>query len=129
MKDNLSILFLIYTGMVQLSQDANAKSTRIKEKFLSPNVTEDLIDLVPSHFLGTDTSCIQMFLCKIEPAFWSMQTTTRNYSGISLRRSLNSNLNKWLDQVYQKLPDLKSLRTFGGRCHEKFPKCQLLNSF
>ena len=126
LENNFSPLFFI-KGMVQLSQDANAKSTRIKEKFLSPNVTEELIGLVPNHFLGTDTSCIQMFLCKIEPAFWSMQITTRNYSGISLRRSLNSNLNKWLDQVYQKLPDLKSLRTFGGRCHEKFPKCQLLN--
>jgi len=119
----------IIAGMVQLTQDANAKSAKIKEKLLSPEVTEQLIDYVPNQFMGTDTSCIQMFLCKIEPAFWSMQTTTKNYSGISIRRSLNSNLNNWLETVYQRLPDLKTLRQFGGRCLEKFPKCQLLNSF
>jgi len=119
----------IVAGMVQLTQDANAKSAQIKEKLLSPNVTEQIIDYVPNQFIGMDTSCIQMFLCKIEPAFWSAQTTTKHYSGISIRRSLTSNLNNWLEHVYQRLPDLKALRQFGDRCLEKFPKCQLLNSF
>ena len=115
--------------MVQLTQDANAKSRKIKEKFLDPKITEELFEYVPNQFMGADTNCIQMFLCKIEPAFWSMQLTTKNYSGISVRRSLTANLNKWLDFVYQRLPDLKTLRQFGDRCHEKFPQCKLLDSF
>ena len=67
--------------MVQLTQDANAKSRKIKEKFLDPKITEELFEYVPNQFMGADTNCIQMFLCKIEPAFWSMQLTTKNYSG------------------------------------------------
>ena len=38
--------------MVQLTQDANAKSAQIKEKLLSPNVTEQIIDYVPNQFIG-----------------------------------------------------------------------------
>ena len=89
-----------FLGMVQLTQDANAKSRKIKEKFLDPKITEELFEYVPNQFMGADTNCIQMFLCKIEPAFWSMQLTTKNYSEISVRRSLTANLNKWIDFVY-----------------------------
>ena len=96
---------------------------------MDPKIIKELLEYVPNQFMGADTNFIQMFLCKIEPAFWSMQLTTKNYSGISVRRSLTANLNKWLDFVYQRLPDLKTLREFGYRCHEKFPQCKLLDSF
>ena len=34
--------------MIQLTQDANAKSEKIKERFLDPKVTEELIEYVPN---------------------------------------------------------------------------------
>ena len=116
-------------GLAKLVQDANDKSERIKDQLLAPDVSEILINRVPDQMMGTDTSCVQMFLCKIQPAFWSMQQTTKDYEGLSLRRSIKSNLVLWLEDVYQALPDLKSLRLLGDRCNVKFPKCQLLNTF
>lgn len=118
-------------GMFKMVGDANAKSHRIRQELLAPELSGEMINMVPGSILGADTSCIQMFLCKVEPAFWSAQTTSRNYEGLSLRRSMASNFQSWLEVVYQNLPNLKTLRQIGDRrrCKEKFPKCQLLNSF
>ncbi len=116
-------------GMYKMVQDANAKHERIKNDILDPALSEKMIDMLPKQFMGTDTSCVQMFLCKIEPAFWSAQDTTKNYEGLSFRRSVGSNLNNWLETVYQNLPDLKMLRQIGDRCVQRFPQCKLLSSF
>lgn len=118
-------------GMIKMFEDANARSEDIKEQFLAPELSSQLVESVPKTLLGTDTSCIQMFLCKLEPAFWSIQTTSKDYQGLSLRRSMRANLNRWLEVVYQNLPDLKSLRQIGDDrgCIDRFPQCQLLNSF
>ena len=116
-------------GLTKIVQDANAKSDRIKNELFAPDVSEKLIKQVPNSFLGADTSCVQMFLCKLEPGFWSMQNTTKDYNRLTLRLSLKSNLRRWLEAVYTSLPDLKRLRNLGDRCNDLFPKCQLINSF
>jgi hypothetical protein len=88
-----------------------------------------MIDQLPETMLGQDTSCVQMFMCKLEPAFWSIQTTSKNYEAFTLSRSMTSNLNQWLDRVYINLPDLRSLRYLGSRCNDKYPECQLIRVF
>ena len=88
-----------------------------------------MIEQIPTKFLGQETTCVQMFMCKLEPAFWSMQTTSKSYHGFSLRHSFTSNLNKYLDTIYLDLPDLRSLREFGKRCDDLYPSCELISGF
>merc|ERR1719422_2661477 len=72
-------------GMIKLIESANDKSNRIKESLLDHEITTQIIEQIPKQFLGQDTSCVQMFLCKLEPAFWSLQNTSKSYHGFSLR--------------------------------------------
>ena len=86
-----------------------------------------VIDQIPQTLLGQDIGCVQLFMCKMEPAFWSAQTTTKSYNDFTFARSLKSNMNHWLYVVYKNLPDLNSLQNFGKRCHDKYPNCELLS--
>ena len=86
-----------------------------------------MIEHIPQTFLGQETSCVQLFMCKMEPAVWSAQTTTKSYKDFNFARSLSSNINHWLHIVYGNLPDLNSLQSFGRRCHKKYPNCELLS--
>ena len=86
-----------------------------------------MIENIPQTLMGQETSCVQLFMCKMEPAFWSAQTTTKSYEDFTFRRSLSANFNHWLHVIYEKLPDLSSLQSFGKRCHEKYPSCELLS--
>ena len=86
-----------------------------------------MIEKIPQNFMGQELSCVQLFMCKMEPAIWSAQTTTKIYEGFTLTRSTTQNFNKWLHEVYQNLPNLNKLQTFGKRCHNKYPNCELLS--
>lgn len=119
----------VVTMMMKVVENANAKSDRIKNSLFDPELPTKMIEMIPNKFLEQDTSCVQLFLCKLEPALWSVQTTSKTYRGFSLRQSLNSNLNKFLNLVYIDLPDLKSLRQFGKRCDEQYSNCKLLKGF
>ena len=46
---------------------------------MDPKIIKELLEYVPNQFMGADTNFIQMFLCKIEPAFWSMQLLEHTY--------------------------------------------------
>ena len=115
--------------MLKAVENANAKSDQMKNSLLDPDLPTKMIQMIPNKFLEQDTSCLQLFLCKLEPAFWSVQTTAKTYRGFSLRHSLNSNLNKFLNVIYMDLPDLKRLRQFGKRCDDQYLNCQLIKGF
>ena len=112
--------------MMKAVENANANTDRIKNSLFDPELPRNMIQMIPNKFLEQDTSCVQLFLCKLEPAIWSVQTTSKTYSGFSLRHSLSSNLNKFLNMVYVDLPDLKSLRQFGKPCDKQYSNCQLI---
>ena len=115
--------------MLKAVENANAKSETMKNSLFDPELPTKMIEMIPNKILEQDTSCLQLFLCKLEPAFWSMQSTAKTYRGFTLRHSLNANLNKFLNVIYMDLPDLKSLRQFGTRCDDQYINCPLIKGF
>ena len=138
----------IISAMWKLAENANEKSERVKQQFLDPELPEKVIhwnirrssyyvinqcfqirNTLPQTFMGADLGCVQLFLCKMDPAFWSMQSSTKNFEGLSITRSLSSNFNRWLDAVYEKLPTLNQLQSMGKRCNQQYQTCDLIDSF
>ena len=145
----------VLAAMFKVVQDANVKSEKIRNDLFDPTITENvsssvniltyclrciqliqvlylyfllqMIEKIPQNIMGQELSCVRLFMCKMEPAIWSAQSTTQSYEGFTLTRSLTLNFNKWLHEVYQNLPNLNKLQTFGKRCHNKYPNCELLS--